>query len=194
MLKYTILEEEVTYTGRELRGGWVRARTGFSGDAAAGFVGPCHVKNEDLVDMDDARAGAFIKSAAMAHVIVEHPRCGLGTAVLRQRILVCLLCELLGERGHRVRRSGDDAFVDERKLTVSIAAPGPRSSLIHLGVNVDPRGAPVPAVGLDEMKIDAVELLKELLDRYVKELASAAHAEKKVRPVRDIANDNEQPG
>ncbi len=178
-----ILKEKVTYTGKELRSGWIQARTGLSDDAAVGFVGPCRVENEDLVDMDDVRAGAFIASAAMAHVIVEHPGCGIETAVLRQRILVCLLCELLSEKGCGVRRSGDDVFFDDRKLTVSIAAPGPRSALIHLGVNVDPEGAPVPAVGLDEMKIDALGLLRELLERYVKELASAAHATRKVRPV-----------
>lgn len=182
-MKYTILEETVTYTGKELRSGWIRARTGLSDDAAVGFVGPCRVNNEDLVDMDDARAGAFIESAVMAHVIVEHPGCGIETAVLRQRILVGLLCELLGEKGRRVRRSGDDVFFNDRKLTVSIAAPAPRSALIHLGVNVDPAGAPVEAVGLNEMKIDATELLRGLLERYVKELASAAHAASKVRSV-----------
>lgn len=178
---YRILDGMVPYTGLELRSGWVAAKTGLSGDAAAGFVGPCDVPTAHLVDLDDARAGAFIRAAAMAHVIVEHPACPLAQAVLRQRLLVCILAEVLGVA--RVRRDGDDLYVAGRKLTVSIAAPAPAASLIHLGVNVDPAGAPVPAVGLDELRVDPVSLLGGLLERYGRELASIAHAETKVRTV-----------
>jgi len=181
--RYGILDAETAYSGRELRSGWVLSQTGLAGDAAAGFVGPCHVANEDLVDMDDARQGEFIRAARMAHVIVEHPACDLEAAVARQRLLVCILCEILGERGFQVRRSGDDVFFDSRKLTVSIAAPGPACSLIHLGINVDPEGAPVPAAGLGEMKIDPAELLGELLERYRREIESIRYATGKVRPV-----------
>ncbi|HEU4364663.1 MAG TPA: DUF366 family protein [Candidatus Krumholzibacteria bacterium] len=178
---FRILDGVVPYTGLELRSGWVAARTGLAGDAAAAFVGPCEVPNEHLVDLDDARAGAFIRAASMAHVIAEHRGCRLAQAVLRQRLLVCILAEVLGTP--RVRRDGDDLYCEGRKLTVSIAAPCPRGSLIHLGINVDPTGAPVPAVGLDELKLDAVSVQTELLARYARELASIAHAETKVRTV-----------
>ncbi|HEX5132587.1 MAG TPA: DUF366 family protein [Candidatus Krumholzibacteria bacterium] len=179
---FRILRGEVAYTGLELRSGWVAEQTGLDGDAAAGFVGPCHVPTEHLVDLDDARAGTFIRAASMAHAIVEHPGCALGTAVLRQRLLVCILAELIAPAGP-VRRDGDDLYYSGRKLTVSIAAPGPRSSLIHLGINVDPDGAPVPAVGLRELGLDAGTVLEELLRRYARELASMAHAAIKVRTV-----------
>ena len=182
-MKYKILEEEIAYTGKELRTGWVRGATGVDGSAAAGFVGPCHVANEDLVDLDDARAGTFIASASMAHVLVEHPGCGLETGVLRQRLLVCLLAEILSDRGIAVRRDGDDLYHDDRKLTVSIAAPAPAACVIHLGINIDPAGAPVPAAGLSEVGIAAYELLDELLRRYQDELESCDHAEHKVRTV-----------
>ena len=180
---YKVLDDETVYSGRELRSGWVESRTGFAGDAAAGFVGPCHVATDDLVDLEDARAGESIHAASMAHVIVEHPRCDLETAVLRQRLLVGILCEILGEKGIGVRRTGDDVFFAERKLTVSIAAPGPASALIHLGINIDPKGAPVPAVGLKEMGVSAAELLGELLERYRCEIESIRHATGKVRSV-----------
>lgn len=181
--RFKVLRKEAAYTGRELRSGWVERMSGYSGDAAVGFIGPCGVANEDLVDLDDARAGEFIRAASMAHVIVEHPDCGLETAVLRQRLLVCLLCERLEERGARVRRRGDDVFFDSRKLTVSIAAPGPASALIHLGINVDPDGAPVAAVGLSELGVDPAELLEELLESYRREIESTRYAAGKVRPV-----------
>jgi uncharacterized protein len=179
---FRILEGETAYTGAELRSGWVRERAGLSGDAATGFVGRCHVPTENLVDLDDARAGFFIRAASMAHVIVEHA-CSLEVAVLRQRLLVAILGELLSKRGKRMRRDGDDLYYDGRKLTVSIAAPAPASCLIHLGINVDPDGAPVPAVGLSEMRVDARELLAELLTCYDRELATSAHAATKVRTV-----------
>jgi hypothetical protein len=179
---FRILEGETVYTGAELRSGWVARHTGLSGDAAAGFVGRCHVPTENLVDLDDARAGFFIRAASMAHVIAEHA-CTLEVAVLRQRLLVAILGERLSARGKRMRRDGDDLYYDGRKLTVSIAAPAPASCLIHLGINVDPDGAPVPAVGLEEMRIDARELLAELLTIYGRELETSAHAATKVRTV-----------
>ena len=182
-MKFSVLTDEIPYTGKELRQGWVREMTGLEGDAAAAFTGPCRVDNEDLVDMDDARAGEYIESALMAHVIVEHPGCPLAEAVLRQRLLVCILCEILGDRIDDVTRDGDDIYIGKRKLTVSIAAPSRSSSLIHLGINIDPAGAPVPAVGLGELGADADGVLRAVLDRYRAELESCRHAEGKVRTV-----------
>ena len=181
--EYRILDEEIPYTGRELRSGWVRERVGYEGDVGVGFVGACHVATEDLVDLDDAREGEHIHAASMAHVIVEHAGRELEAAVLRQRLLVVILCEILAGKGVAVERSGDDVFFEARKLTVSIAAPGPQSTLIHLGINVDPEGAPVPAAGLGEMDIAPRELLAELLEAYRLEMTSVRHATVKVREV-----------
>ena len=181
---YEVLEESLPYTGRELRSGWVRKKTGMKGGGAAvAWVGPCRVDTEDLVDLDDAKNDAVIEAALMAHVVVEHLGCTLQAAVLRQRLLVCILGEVLRERGVVVVRDGDDLYVDDRKLTVSIAAPSRGACLIHLGINVDPAGAPVPSVGLEELGVPPRELLETLLDRYREELATAAYAEIKVRSV-----------
>jgi hypothetical protein len=182
-MKYRVLDENIPYTGAELCSGWVGRVTGLEGDAAAAFIGPCSVATEEMVDLDDARAGASIEASLMAHVVIEHRACDLRAAVLRQRVLVCILAEILTARGLTPRRDGDDLYYGQRKLTVSVAAPGPACSLIHLGINVDPSGAPVPAVGLAELGVPARELLAELLDRYTRELRSAGHAETKVRQV-----------
>jgi hypothetical protein len=148
-----------------------------------GFVGPCDVANADLVDLEDRAAGTFIRARSMVHVVAEHPGCSIQVAVLRQRLLITLLCDALRERKVETTRRGDDVFVDGRKLTVSIAAPSAGSSLIHLGINVDSEGAPVPAIGLAEMGCDPPDLLRALLNSYTEELASCAHAETKVRTV-----------
>lgn len=181
--KFDILDRTTAYTGRELRTGWVAQATGLEGDAAVGFIGPCHVRTDDLVDLEDAARGERIEAERMAHVIVEHPGCPLEVGVLRQRILVCLLCEILFSRGVAVRREGDDIYWKRKKLTVSIAAPSEKSTLIHLGINIRPAGAPVPAVGLEEMGVEPGELLEELLKGYRNELSEVARAEGKVRRV-----------
>jgi hypothetical protein len=183
MLSFRLLDETIPYLGTELRSGWVREHTGLAGDAAAAFIGPCDVPTENLVDLDDAREGEFIRALSMAHVIVEHPGCSLEAGVLRQRLLVAILGEVLAGAGRLAQRDGDDLYYDGRKLTVSIAAPSSASCLIHLGINVDPGGAPVPAVGLGEMGLDARTVLNELLTRYARELETAAHATTKVRTV-----------
>ena len=175
-MEHRILEREIPYSGKELKSGFVAEMSGIVGDAAIGFVGPCHVENGDLVDLDDVRAGEYIHSASMAHVIVEHVGCDMRSAVLRQRLLVWLLCEILLDSVDDIRRDGDDVYCGMRKLTVSIAAPSSTSCLIHLGINIDPAGAPVPAVGLAELGIEPATLLAGLLDRYCNELASCGHA------------------
>ncbi len=131
-------------------------RSGLRGRRRRRVRGPCHVANEDLVDLDDAREGEFIHAASMAHVIVEHPGVRSRDGGARGSGSSCASsARSWARRGFASSRSGDDVFFDARKLTVSIAAPGPESSLIHLGINVDPEGAPVPAAGLGEMKIDS---------------------------------------
>lgn len=184
---------ERTYTGRELRSRFAADAFGIEGDSAVAFIGPCDVPTEALVDMDDAREGAVIRSAKMlhviaehaSHVIAEHARENLEIAVCRQRLLVALAAEQVREKASPdgLVRRGDDIFIGERKLSVSIATVSPVSSLIHLGINVDPAGAPVPAIGLDELAIDPAAFARELLDAYASELAGIAHACVKVRPV-----------
>ena len=93
------------------------------------------------------------------------------------------MSEVLADSSVSVRRDGDDLFHGDRKLTVSIAAPGTDACLIHLGINVDPGGAPVPAIGLKDMGLDARDVLERLLRRFRDELATAHHAEHKVRMV-----------
>lgn len=183
--RWRILDEAITYSGRQLRFGWVYRQTGLHGDAAAVFVGPCNVATEDLVDLDDRRAGETIVAARMLHVIIEHGDCPIRVGVLRQRLLVCILCEALRARGVETQRRGDDVFVGDRKLTVSIAAPSTTACLIHLGVNDDASGAPVAAVGLAELGVDVRELAGVVMSNYESELNSALHAETKVCEVGD---------
>ena len=183
-MQWRWLAQEIPYTGRELRSGWIADTTGIEGDAIAAFVGPCEVPLEHMVDMEDVRRGVPIKAARMLHFLAEHFDTDLARTVLRQRLLVCRAAEILNQATtEHVFRDGDDLFVEDRKLSVSVATASPVSTLIHLGLNIDPSGAPVPAIGLDELGISASGIGKQIMAGYVEEMQSAEAAQRKVRRV-----------
>ena len=175
----------IAYTGHQLRSHWILDTFGVQGDAIVAFRGPCRVALTEMVDLADVAAGEAIEAAQMLHLIAEHFDHDLQRAVLRQRLLICLIAERLAEREGvpPLRREGDDLFAGERKLSVSIATLSPVSVLIHVGINIDPAGAPVPAVGLAEWGVDADELASELVAAYAREMDGAALAACKVRGV-----------
>ena len=176
--------EELAYTGHQLRSHWIFETFGIQGDAIAAFRGPCRVELSEMVDRADVLAGEDIRSAEMLHLIAEHFDRDLTRAVLRQRLLICTLAERLQHTDMPpARRDGDDLYVDERKLTVSIATASPISTLIHVGINVDATGAPVAAVGLGEWNVGVDALAEELLAAYAEENEDIYLATCKVRGV-----------
>ncbi|MGQ9730864.1 MAG: DUF366 family protein [Candidatus Zipacnadales bacterium] len=163
------IEKELTYTGEQLRSLWIYRTFGLQGDAIVWFAGPCDVSGEHLVDQVDAAANDYIRAACMIHFIVEQFEGDLTHAILRQRLLVCLAAGILHPEVEALRRVGDDLWVGERKLSVSIATVSPVSTLIHFAVNIDPTGAPVPAIGLGELGVDPWRFADRLATAYVEE-------------------------
>ena len=175
---------ERAYTGRELRSHFAFDEFALIGDSAVAWVGPCRVDVGELVDLVDARAGAFIASPSMVHFIVEHFGVALVEAVLRQRLLARLAGDLLRERGApAVAVRGNDLFADGRKASVSVATLSPTSALIHFAVNVRTDGTPVPTFGLAELELRPERFARELLGRYSAELVDIHRAAAKVRGV-----------
>lgn len=177
--------EEIAYTGEELRSHWAFRRFDILGDSVVAFQGPCHVAADRMVDLADVKADATIRSEGMLHLIVEHFGGDLEKAVLRQRLLVCIIGEILigfGVGKPFVRR-GDDLFQGDHKLSVSIATKTPVSCMIHVGLNVVSRGTPVPTVGLADMGIDPEDLARKVIRQYLREMQQVREAECKVRGV-----------
>lgn len=175
----------IRYTGHQLRSLWIFDEFGLQGDAIVAFVGPCRVELSEMVDRANVAAGQPIEAAQMLHFIAEHFDRDLNRAVLRQRLFICLIAERLGALGSvpPLRRDGDDLYAAERKLSVSIATISPVSTLMHVGLNVDPAGAPVDAAGLGEWGVDVEALAGELLEAYAGEIEDAHLATCKVRGV-----------
>lgn len=185
LLGTAFLGERLDYSGLELRSHFVRERTGIETDGLVAFIGGCSVKGEALVDLEDAEAGDFIAAERMLHFIGEHFATGPREGNLRLRLLVAIVRELIEEErgGGGIERKGDDLYVLGRKLTVAISTQSPVSSLMHLGVNIDPAGAPVEAVGLEELGVDPAGLAEAALERYGEECRSIELALRKVRGV-----------
>jgi uncharacterized protein len=183
-MKLVLLEQPLTYDGKQLATAFLDTHAPGESDALVLFLGEANVPREHLVDLEDAEAGAVIYSPLMAHVIAEHRGLALPEAVWRQRVLVRLAADWIASRaGVVVQVRGNDLYVVDGKLSVSVATSSPRGSLLHLGVNVDIEGTPVRTAGLRDLRIRPREFLAALGKLYSDEVASAAHAVGKVRPV-----------
>ncbi|MBI3555104.1 MAG: DUF366 family protein, partial [Deltaproteobacteria bacterium] len=176
-VQFRVLEktasDPITYTGKELRPHWGLEKTGVYGSLLTAFVGSCEVPTAHLVDLEDRLACDMIRAGSMLHILGEFFGTTLEAGVLYQRLLIVWAERLLREAGIAVARSGDDLFFEDRKLSVSIATVSPVSVLIHWGLNIDPAGAPVKAVGLNHLGWGNAEVLafaKKLLTHYIGEL------------------------
>lgn len=180
-----ILATEIAYDGSQLRSGWIAEQTGVVGEAAVAFIGPCDVSFEHMVDQVDLEARARISSPRMLHFLIEHPGLDLDHITTRQRLLMAIALEILNANLGEVvlRREGDDLYLCERKLSVSVATVSPVSGLIHSGFNFRGEGAPVPAVGLEELAMEPQAFAERLLDAYAREVDSAREAAAKVKRV-----------
>ena len=190
---FKLLTENFPYTGAELRPHWISEQTGYFGDAWVAFCGPCKVPTQEMVDLEDSRAGKFIQAESMLHFLAESFSADLREMILEQRLFIAGFAELLAHelraagRKEEVRRDGNDLFVQipgsaKRKLSVSIVTASAVSSLLHFGVNIEPAGAPVAAVGLRELGIEPRAFAEKALQSWSAELAGVRKARCKVRP------------
>ena len=192
-LKFIFSGEERPYTGVELRPHFLLEKLGLRGSGIGVFQGPCQVQTDHLVDWEDRLAHDRIEARRMLHFIGEFFGMSLNEGVLTQRFLMATIADVLNEnRGRsgekfRVHRRGDDLFADERKLSVSIVTASPVSILLHTGLNIDPSGAPVPAIGLSEMGLTNVDSAEDFVGRlearFLEEWNDMKWACTKVRPV-----------
>ena len=180
-----LIEKEIKYIGSQLAPHWIYKNFKLQGDVIVAFIGECEVALTEMVDIEDVINNEPIYSKSMLSFITEQFNVNLVEGVFRQRLLICIIKELLEERGIFVVRNGDDLMIDGRKLSVSIATKSTTSILIHTGLNILSEGAPVKASGLtSELGIsDIKEFALEVMKRYSEELEDINLASTKVRGV-----------
>ncbi|MGZ3694927.1 MAG: DUF366 family protein [Bdellovibrionota bacterium] len=183
------LKEKIPYTGAELAPQWISARTGVFASSIVAFRGACFVNTSELVDLEDQREGETIQAKEMLHFLGEWFENDLSLGIARQLLFIAGFADLVNARitgGQRVIRKGNDLYVEDSsagvvgKLSVSIVTASPISTLFHFGVNIDPTGAPVSAVGLSALDIDPDALAKDALALWNREWAGMAKARCKV--------------
>lgn len=185
------LPGSIPYTGAELRPHWIFEQTRKFGSALVAFRGPCEVATQELVDLEDRVEKSHIRAREMLHFLGEFFGESLELTVLRQRLFVAVFAETLRARlpadsAVNLIREGDDIYYvkagDRLKMSVSIATASAVSTLLHFAVNIDPEGAPVAALGLQEFALDCEELAKAVLAAWKGEVESQEIARCKVIP------------
>ena len=177
------LDKRIGYDGSQLRAHWILAQTGLVGDAAVAFRGPCAVTELEMADLEDL-GGPGIAADDMVHLIWEcFSSADLLLAVHRQRLLSAQAAEVLRQLQPTVAvvRDGDDLYVGQGKLSISIATVSPVSTLWHFAVNASPGGAPVETATLAEIGVDPREFGERLLRRIADEQDGMTIARAKVR-------------
>ncbi len=184
-MKNKLIEHEIKYEGWQLAPHWIYKNFKIQGDAIVAFIGECEVKLSEMVDIEDVINNEPIYSKSMLSFISEQFNVGLVEGVFRQRLLICIIKEALERRGYKIRRNGDDLFFEDKKLTVSIATKSVNSILIHTGININSKGAPVKASGLaSELGVsDIRDLAIEIMKNYSEEIDDIILASTKVRGV-----------
>lgn len=184
-MKTEFIDKEIKYIGSQLAPHWIYKNFKIQGDAIIAFQGECEVKLTEMVDIEDVINNEPIYSKYMLSFITEQFGIGLSEGVLRQRLLIAIIKELLEERGIFVIRNGDDLMIDGKKLSVSIATKSMTSVLIHTGLNILSEGAPISASGLtSELGItDTKTFALDVMKKYAEELDDIQYACTKVRGV-----------
>jgi len=189
-MKTKWLDNTFKYDGSQLKSLYAYINEGILGDSAIAWRGPCDIPWEHMVDGEDLKAKSTICGADMIHFLLEKFDCTLLAAVALQRLLSAIAKDILMETAknqefaQRLHRQGDDLFVDNKKLSISVATVSPISSMIHFAVNVSNEGTPVNTLCLQDLEIAPKKFATELLNRLQTEVNTIIQATQKVHWVK----------
>jgi len=171
-----IIPEKVTYDGTQLRPRWAFEAWEKEGSTIALFKGPCDVPTNHMVDIEDRKEQNFIFAQEMVHLIGELYEWPTSKTILLQHLVLSWIRELIEEKTNAsMHRRGNDLFVtlktkQPQKLSVSIAAAANGSSLFHIGINNNATGAPVAAIGLEDLDYPVDIFMNDLQEIVIREL------------------------
>jgi hypothetical protein len=208
-MKSLFIENEFAYDGSQLRSLFAYLGHGVQGTSIVSWIGACDISNDHMIDGEDLLAGETIAGSRMVHFIIERFETQLFGAVALQRLMASIVLDLIRERvAHALpgavdaagakapatdagahaaliatdlRRDGDDIYIGDGKLSISIATVTPVSALIHFAVNVSNKGTPVKTASLEDVGLDARAFAEEVMKRVVREVDSIETATVKVR-------------
>ena len=176
------VDEIFEYDGSQINPSWAFQEFGIYGSSIVTWIGPVNITPDNLKDFADA--GLEIKSNYMVNFICEffdQQPTNMRVAYLRQRLLVMIFREILTEYGISTKREGDDIFVENRKLSISIASVSLSSAKIHFALNLEDKGTPndVETIGLFDIQVNGeyvfnndnlLNLINDTVSRFIDEL------------------------
>lgn len=184
-ITYKHIDEIFEYDGSQIDPSWAFREYGIYGSSIITWLGPVNITPDNLKDFADV--GLEIKSDMMVNFICEffdQQPVNMRVIYLRQRLLVMIFREILHEFGVKTSRSGDDIYVDNRKLSISIASVSLSSSKIHFAFNLKDEGTPedVSTIGLFDIEDDnnnkifnddnLISLVETIVERFIDEIES----------------------
>jgi hypothetical protein len=172
-MRFKILPDPIKYDGSQIAPLWAYSM-GIKGDSIVCFHGPMDVTFENMKDLEDEKAGKTIKGDDLLHIIVERfdSPASMRLSYHMQRLLIICIKEVLEKHGVKTTRNGDDLFIDDRKLTVSIASAGVASEKIHCGINITTKGTPrdVKTAALLDFGLDWKPIAEEISRTFLHEI------------------------
>lgn len=182
-LKTHFIQDDMLYDGSQLSSHFAYKKLHICGDSIVGFHGPCNIPEENMADLEDVIENDEIYSNNMLHFIGEFFFNSLYEVILYQRIFASIIKDELKKRTQSIIiRDGDDLFVKDRKLSISIATSTGLSNMFHFAMNTDTKNTPVDTVSLHELGIDDIySFALDIMKLFKKEIANAEFARCKVR-------------
>lgn len=183
------IEKKFSYDGSQLQSLYAYLQHGVLGPSVVSWVGACNIPAAHMVDGEDLLANAVIQGDEMLHFIIEIFDRDLFTGVSLQRLFAALAKDHLQSAGKgillgkQLRRDGDDIFLDNKKLSISIASKSPVSVMIHFAVNITNKGTPVETLSLQDLQLEAQPVAEALMSLFRQEYESITAATRKVRPL-----------
>lgn len=183
------IEKKFPYDGSQLRSLYAYLEHGILGPSVVSWVGPCDIPFTHMVDGEDLLAKAVIQGDEMLHFIVEVFDRDLFTGVSLQRLFAAIAKDHLQGAGgglltgKQLRRDGDDIYLENKKLSISIASKSPVSVMIHFAMNVTNKGTPVETLCLQDLKLDPQAVAEDLMALFHQEYQSILSATQKVKPL-----------
>lgn len=188
-MKSLFIENKFAYDGSQLHSLFAYLEHGLLGPSIISWQGACDIPFTHMVDGEDLLAKAVIESDEMLHFIIEVFDRDLFSGVALQRMFAAITRDYLQKnavavlQGQSLLREGDDIYLNDRKLSISIATKSPVSVMIHFAMNITNEGTPVKTLSLSDLKLNPRQVAEDLMQLFQAEYQDITTATQKVRPV-----------
>lgn len=182
------IEKKFAYDGSQLRSLFAYLDHRILGPSIVAWEGPCNIPKTHMVDGEDLLANAVIQGDEMLHFIIEVFDRDLFAGVAIQRLFASICKDYIQSHSKIVnietlKRDGDDIYLAEKKLSISIATKSPVSTMVHFAMNITNKGTPVSTLSFEDLKLNPKKVAEDVMNLFRNEYLNIVEATQKVRPV-----------